>query len=290
MKRLTIYFFILQGLLSAGWWALLFLSPATRKLFLPASFPDSALLSLSLPDLLLFTGGSLLTAYALWSHKAWVYRALYIHCGAVVYVALYCLMIPCLNHGHGWLAGLSMVPSLIGTTAVTWWYSPPTSDNRGNCMLRTSVQVAVFWTLFLLLIPVSLWGAEDSLGLSHWRFQGMRGLGSLMFFMGGALGLSAATCIAKIGRGTPFPLDPTCKLVTTGPYAVVRNPMGVGGIAQIIAVGMYVGSPVIVYYGVFGALLWHALVRPWEEKELLEKFGDSYAEYRRRVWCWLPRI
>jgi protein-S-isoprenylcysteine O-methyltransferase Ste14 len=39
-----------------------------------------------------------------------------------------------------------------------------------------------------------------------------------------------------------------------------------------------------------GAPVWHWLVRPWEEVDLVRRFGDAYIDYRYNVSCWIPRL
>ncbi|TWT50903.1 hypothetical protein Pla22_36460 [Rubripirellula amarantea] len=96
--------------------------------------------------------------------------------------------------------------------------------------------------------------------------------------------------MAFFGDGTPLPTATAPKLVIAGPYRFVRNPMALAGIIQGIAVGWFFGSYVVVSYAVAGAFVWHWLVRPVEENDLQQRFGDSYADYRRRVRLWIPTL
>lgn len=111
-----------------------------------------------------------------------------------------------------------------------------------------------------------------------------------VFIAAGALGLWSGWTLAVVGRGTPLPLDPARRLVVAGPYLYVRNPMALSGVMQGVGVGLWCGSWLVIAYAVNGALLWHAVVRPQEEYELSERFGDDYAAYRRVRKCWLPRF
>jgi len=93
-----------------------------------------------------------------------------------------------------------------------------------------------------------------------------------------------------LGKGTPLPLDCPNELVIKGPYKVVRNPMAVAGISQGICVGIILGSFLVIIYAILGGLLWHLFVKPVEEKDLEERFGKSYLDYKKKVKCWIPRI
>lgn len=72
-------------------------------------------------------------------------------------------------------------------------------------------------------------------------------------------------------------------LVTWGPYKWVRNPLYAGNAV------MGLGWSLMVSWGWVGAfvaaflLLYSLIVIPAEEDFLSEKFGDSYAEYKRMV-------
>ena len=96
------------------------------------------------------------------------------------------------------------------------------------------------------------------------------------------------------GQGTPLLSAMPNRLVIAGPYRVVRNPMAVAGIAQGVAVGLILSSwrgvvYVVVIYAIVGSLLWNYAVRPREETDLEEGFGEQFWRYRETVRCWRPR-
>ena len=66
--------------------------------------------------------------------------------------------------------------------------------------------------------------------------------------------------------------------------------MAIAGITQGLAVGWYLGSVIVIGYAIVGALLWHRLVRPVEEAELLLRFGNQYEIYRNQVAVWIPSL
>lgn len=156
---------------------------------------------------------------------------------------------------------------------------------------KTMLQTAVFWATFLGLLPAAVVALETALGLGWWRFAGpaWRVVGVILFALGGALGLCSGVMMAVRGRGTPLPTDCARELVVVGPYKYVRNPMAVAGLAQGLAVGLFLGSPAVVMYAVVGGPVWDVCVRPWEEADLERRFGDDYRRYCERVRCWWPR-
>jgi protein-S-isoprenylcysteine O-methyltransferase Ste14 len=156
--------------------------------------------------------------------------------------------------------------------------------------MRTVVQAAVFWSVFLFLLPWLITRAEAALGLERFRFEGdvARALGVLVFVAGGSLGIASAACMVRHGRGTPLPLDPARRLVVVGSYRYVRNPMAIAGLAQAVGVGVFLGSAFVIAYAIVGGIVWDLLVRPWEERDLAQRFGSGYEDYRREVRCWIP--
>jgi protein-S-isoprenylcysteine O-methyltransferase Ste14 len=140
-------------------------------------------------------------------------------------------------------------------------------------------------------LPLSIFFLEGVLGLAHYRFASAfwQLAGAIVFVAGGTLGLVSAFYMVSFGHGTPLPADCPRELVIRGPYRYVRNPMAIGSFAQGIAVGLMLGSPLVVAYALAGAIGWNYLVRPWEEMDLERRFGLPYAHYRDHVRCWVPR-
>jgi protein-S-isoprenylcysteine O-methyltransferase Ste14 len=77
-------------------------------------------------------------------------------------------------------------------------------------------------------------------------------------------------------------------LVTTGPFAHVRNPLYLGNVA--LWTGFALIARVVWLVPILLVLLsleYHAIVR-WEEALLESQLGDAYREYARRVPRWIP--
>lgn len=80
------------------------------------------------------------------------------------------------------------------------------------------------------------------------------------------------------------------KLVTSGPYSIVRHPQYVGGIIFIIGWFLIWGGLYSLYVlpALIISILFQALI---EEKYILEKeFKDDYRNYQDKVGMFLPRI
>jgi protein-S-isoprenylcysteine O-methyltransferase Ste14 len=109
----------------------------------------------------------------------------------------------------------------------------------------------------------------------------------------GAIGAALAVwCIGTfivIGRGTPAVFDPPRRLVSAGPYSVVRNPMYIGAALALAGAALFYGSWPLLWYCFGFALITHLFVVFYEEPTLRRTFGDAYDRYCRRVHRWWPK-
>jgi protein-S-isoprenylcysteine O-methyltransferase Ste14 len=81
-------------------------------------------------------------------------------------------------------------------------------------------------------------------------------------------------------------------LITTGPFAYVRNPLYVGNMLLYAGVGIM--SMALFPWLLLAAVLWfvmqYTLIVLQEEEYLAGHFGEAYATYRRNVHRFLPRL
>jgi protein-S-isoprenylcysteine O-methyltransferase Ste14 len=85
-----------------------------------------------------------------------------------------------------------------------------------------------------------------------------------------------------------FPLE--SRLVESSIYAVIRHPVYSAVIRVGLALGLWRGTWFSIAFALFmpiGLTLWLWLV---EEPELIERFGRGYADYRRTVPAFWPRL
>jgi protein-S-isoprenylcysteine O-methyltransferase Ste14 len=88
----------------------------------------------------------------------------------------------------------------------------------------------------------------------------------------------------SIGNGSPAPIAPTSKLVTTGPYSWCRNPIELGTNIYFLALGIYFDSLVTgIFSLVFGLVLGTVYIKVIEEKEMMLRFGKAYEKYLHTV-------
>jgi len=145
--------------------------------------------------------------------------------------------------------------------------------------------------MVLVVIPLLLhqvdydWRLFDAL---PWWGHGIAGVS-----LATGLSLAVATMrdFATRGQGTPAPWDPPQKLVLSGPYRYVRNPMISGVFFLLLAEAIWLhGSLPAVVWGLVFVCINLLYIPLLEEKELHRCFGGDYAEYCRHVPRWLPRL
>lgn len=292
-------YFAVQGLAGALWWVLVPTVPAVRRATLGGLDP----LWTAVFDLPLFVLASALAAAGLrWALAVVTPWTLLVTLGMVGYATVTG------QAGAGALAMIAASAGSLGAMMLLRWGRIPVERamvgpmafraarrTEGSAPLRaTLAQMLAFWTLFLLVIPLPIafverrWGL--SLSLPPTVAGGLGVAGIVLVVAASGLGVWSAVTMAQLGRGTPLPGAMAHHLVIAGPYRWIRNPMAVAGIAQGAGVGLLLGSWLVLLYAVAGGVLWHVLVRPAEERDLAERFGQEYARYRAHVRCWLPRL
>ena len=78
--------------------------------------------------------------------------------------------------------------------------------------------------------------------------------------------------------------------MTDGVYARVRHPQYTGLFLIVFGEGI-VHWPTIVSVAAFPIIVFaYTMLARKEERQMLEKFGDDYREYQRRVPMFIPRF
>jgi protein-S-isoprenylcysteine O-methyltransferase Ste14 len=90
--------------------------------------------------------------------------------------------------------------------------------------------------------------------------------------------------VARMQLGGSFSIEAKAtKLVTTGLYSRIRNPIYVFGGLLLAGLALLAGKPLLLL--AFLVLIPVQLVRSRREEQVLtEKFGAEYEEYKRRTW------
>ena len=103
------------------------------------------------------------------------------------------------------------------------------------------------------------------------------------------LGLSAVQMFVVHGEGTPIPLDPTKRLVRTGVFAYLVNPMQLSSALSWILTGVIIGNVWVASAAVMAWVFVAGMVRWHHRHDLLRRFPEGWPTYRANVPEWLPR-
>jgi protein-S-isoprenylcysteine O-methyltransferase Ste14 len=297
LYRLAGAYFLLQAAGVAAWWTLLWLRPEYRAYFQLDAASSASLLAFSLPDLTILAGGSVAASVCAARRDPRLSIALWIVAGSMSYATLYCLAGSVMT-GRGWWGVVLMSPAMLVSVVLAAALTPgaetllrqarPASAARN--LSKTGVQVVLFWSTLLFLIPSLIAELQQRAGVPALDLPYQRPVAAALFAGFSALGLYSGYVMSRFGQGTPLPLDAPRSLVVRGPYAFVRNPMAIAGLGQGLCVSIYLGSVLVVAYVLLGSFLWQCVARPVEEDHLLKHFGADYDAYRRQVRCWCPRL
>jgi protein-S-isoprenylcysteine O-methyltransferase Ste14 len=92
------------------------------------------------------------------------------------------------------------------------------------------------------------------------------------------------------GEGTPAPWMPPTKLMVTGPYRYVRNPMIIGVLMILMAEALlFTSLPIAIWLAIM-IVAYMVLFIYVEEPALEKRFGDDYLLYKANVGRWFPRF
>ncbi|MBK6427660.1 MAG: isoprenylcysteine carboxylmethyltransferase family protein [Blastocatellia bacterium] len=178
----------------------------------------------------------------------------------------------------------------VGESVVTAGFRVAREASPAWNLAKTFAQIVVFWSTFLYVLPAGMRWVEAAIGVAPVTLRGQWAVGVALFLACSALGIWSAVTMAWRGGGTPLPVDAPRRMVISGPYRFIRNPMALAGLGQGMAVAIATGSWLTVAYVLAGGLMWNGIARPLEEADLRERFGVEFEAYCREVKCWWPRL
>ncbi|MCU1340680.1 MAG: hypothetical protein JWN92_103 [Candidatus Acidoferrum typicum] len=191
---------------------------------------------------------------------------------------------PVVTVGKKWFLGecialfVCMIPGLL----LARW----TRDYR-NVKGRAFLQALCFSGLLVVLI---LTVADPSRELQWFKSTSSIKLYLLgiSLFLTALPGFSAVQEFAVVGQGTPLPFDPPQRLVRSGIYAYVANPMQLSTalLLFVMSVAMrnrWLGLACLL------SIVYSAGLAMWdEERDLRQRYGQLLVEYHNQVRNWLP--
>ena len=149
----------------------------------------------------------------------------------------------------------------------------------------------IFWIITPFLIVILSHPIDQWLGLPKFVYGMINPLIGLFLIITGWLFANWTVKVQfSLGRGTPIPLMATQKLVVKKPFTYCRNPMTLGTTAFYIGIAIWMGSLSALGLSLIYPVWIIIYIKLFEEKELEERFGAEYLEYKRETPFLIPRF
>jgi protein-S-isoprenylcysteine O-methyltransferase Ste14 len=196
---------------------------------------------------------------------------------------------PVVELGSKWLIGefVGLCLVLVPAQLLAFWTF---SDTRLDA--RATLQVFVTGGVFLFLLPEVVFALRPGAGwqpllaepawIRNFELQGLA--------IPGVLGLSAVQEFAHRGQGTPLPYDPPKRLVISGVYRYIANPMQFSCVLVMIAWGAVLKNPWLALASAV-SFFYSVGLATWDEGEDMRvRFGPAWVEFRKNVRPWRFRL
>lgn len=187
-----------------------------------------------------------------------------------------------------WLVGEAVALLLVLLPAQL--FSRWTVDDT-HLSARAFLHVVCSGAIFLFLVPESIFAMTGS---GNWAALAAKpgwrvGLELQLIALIAVIGVSATQEFARRGGGTPIPQDPPKRLVASGMYRYLGNPMQLSCALVLTAWGVVLEHPWVVVAGLVAVVYGIGLANWDEEEDLGERFGDAWRAYRKQVPHWRVR-
>jgi len=149
----------------------------------------------------------------------------------------------------------------------------------------------LFWIVIPFFIVIGSSYIDRCLSLPRFFYGWGNIMIALIFIVAGWL-LANWTVEAQFywGKGTPIPLMATQTLVIKRPYTYCRNPMTLGTTLFYLGVAIWIGSISAIGLALIYPIGILIYIKFFEEKELEDRFGLEYLDYKRRTPFLIPRF
>lgn len=163
------------------------------------------------------------------------------------------------------------------------------ATTRSKLKIITTPLGLIFWfSLGVLLVFASLWLEKFLPAQLLIPTLANISLSVMLLVIGSTLCLWTIYSFVR-AKGSPVPINPPQRLVTTGLYSRVRNPMVTGWIIMMFGVGVLLNSISLIFIFTPLFLLLNILyLKTIEEKEMEKKFGQEYLKYKESVPMFIP--
>ena len=157
---------------------------------------------------------------------------------------------------------------------------------------RALMQAVLAGLFFLFLLPELTFALRPGydrfslMTLPPW----LRSLGLQLTVLVALPGIAAVLEFADRGHGTPIPYDPPVRLVTSGMYRYVANPMQLCCTLLLLLWALLLRNPWLLALP-FMTVVYSAGLANWDEgTDLHRRFGTPWSHYRSSVRNWRPNL
>ena len=155
-----------------------------------------------------------------------------------------------------------------------------TAKNNYKFSIADIIFTSLFTIAFLIQI-IMIFVRYNDLGLTFLVYIGYIIWGLSIYF--GLISLRTFKKRGGVEKGKSY--INTTKLVKKGPYAIIRHPQYLGGLLFTISISLWTQAWLSMVLSIVIIFLTYHWTYS-EEKNLIEKFGEDYIEYKRMV----PRL
>ncbi len=141
----------------------------------------------------------------------------------------------------------------------------------------------------LALIVGAAFVLDKLFGFPILRFPLQQFVGIPLILVTKAFDYESINAFRRAG-GTFFYTHPPEKVVDTGPYGHVRNPLYLTLFTDAFGFFLIYGSTAYLIVLILLIVGIDRVVITKEEPQMESRFGDAYLDYKRRVPRWIPRV
>ena len=196
-------------------------------------------------------------------------------------------------HTEAW--GLALIMVVIASWVLYRYLAPKSWREWASAGIVQAFIIALYAEMYgfplTIYLFVRFFGLDKtSLNASLWSTMfGFGELGMMVFMIPGYILLFAGIGLFAQGWRELYRARQQERLVTNGLYGLVRHPQYLGLFVALFGEGI-VHWPTIFSVGLFPViLLAYTYLARKEERQMIEKFGDEYRAYQRRVPMFIPR-
>ncbi len=186
-----------------------------------------------------------------------------------------------------WIIGEFLMLLLIFIPSYYWAYLSYYNQKHD---IRALFQVIVIACIFLIILPILMksyqWINYVNFNWSFYQIQ--------LFLIIVFPALVAVNNLVNIGKGTPFPYDPTIRLVRSGVYAYCKNPIQLSFSLQFIVLSFYHSSLFFMIGFLFSIAYSYGVSDYQEYPNMEQRFGEKWLLYKKSTpkWFfqWRPKL